>query len=69
MSRRVEPLSVIILTKDEEELVGRVIDHVDFADEFVVVDCGSTDRTRELAAARGARVIEQEWLGWPAERV
>ena len=65
---RLAPLSVIILTKDEEGFVGRVIDHVDFADEFVVVDCGSIDRTREVAAAMGARVVHQDWLGWPAQR-
>lgn len=62
------PLSVVVVTRDEEEFIGRVIDHIDFADEFVVVDCGSSDRTREVANARGAHVIEQEWLGWPAQR-
>ena len=63
-----EPLSVIILTRNEEDFVGRVMEHVDFADEFVIVDCGSDDRTREVASALGARVVEQEWLGWPAQR-
>jgi glycosyltransferase involved in cell wall biosynthesis len=63
-----EPLSVIILTRNEEDFVGRVMEHVDFADEFVVVDCGSDDRTREVASELGARVVEQEWLGWPAQR-
>ena len=62
------PLSVVVVTRDEEEFIGRVIDHIDFADEFVVVDCGSSDRTREVASARGAHVVEQEWLGWPAHR-
>jgi glycosyltransferase involved in cell wall biosynthesis len=32
------------------------------------VDCGSTDRTREVAAELGATVVEQEWLGWPEQR-
>jgi (heptosyl)LPS beta-1,4-glucosyltransferase len=63
-----EPLSVIILTRNEEDFVGRVMEHAGFADEFVVVDCGSEDRTREVASALGARVVEQEWLGWPAQR-
>ena len=62
------PLSVIVVTRDEEDLIGRAIEHVDFADEFVVVDCGSSDGTREVASALGARVVEQEWLGWPAQR-
>lgn len=62
------PLSVIILTKDEEEFIERCIRSVDFAAEFVVVDCGSTDRTRDLAARLGATVIDQPWLGWSAQR-
>lgn len=63
-----QPLSVIILTKDEEHFVRRAIEHVDFADEFVVVDSGSSDRTLEVAAELGATVVEQEWLGWPEQR-
>jgi (heptosyl)LPS beta-1,4-glucosyltransferase len=63
-----EPLSVIILTRNEEVFIGRVMEHVDFADEFVVVDSGSDDRTCEVASLLGARVVEQEWLGWPAQR-
>jgi (heptosyl)LPS beta-1,4-glucosyltransferase len=63
-----EPLSVIIPTRNEEDFVGRVMQHVDFADEFVVVDSGSEDRTPEVARGLGARVVEQEWLGWPAQR-
>ena len=68
MTDGLTPVSVIILTKNEEDYVGRAIRHVDFADEFVVVDCGSTDRTREVAEQAGARVVEQEWLGWPGQR-
>jgi (heptosyl)LPS beta-1,4-glucosyltransferase len=62
------PLSVVVVTRDEERFIGRLIDHIDFADEFVVVDSGSSDRTREVASAHGARVVEQDWLGWPAHR-
>jgi (heptosyl)LPS beta-1,4-glucosyltransferase len=62
------PISVVVLTKDEEDFIERCIDSVAFADEVVVVDSGSTDRTRELAAARGATVIEQPWLGWSNQR-
>lgn len=63
-----EPISVVILAKDEEELLPRAIGSVDFADELVVVDSGSTDRTREVAADLGATVVEQEFLGWPEQR-
>jgi glycosyltransferase involved in cell wall biosynthesis len=51
-------VTVVIPTKDEEGLIGQIIDAVrPFAAEILVVDGHSTDRTRELAAIAGARVI------------
>jgi glycosyltransferase involved in cell wall biosynthesis len=63
------PLSVLILAKNEEQLIGRCLDSVAFADDVVVVDSGSTDATRAIAASHGARVVDQEWLGWAKQRV
>jgi glycosyltransferase involved in cell wall biosynthesis len=60
-SRR--PLSVCIITRDEERNVAACLESVAFADEILVVDSESTDRTREIAAAHGARVIVQPFLG------
>ncbi len=63
MSRNV-PISVAVITLNEEKNIARCLDSVvDVADEIVVVDSLSTDRTREIAAERGARVIEQPFLG------
>lgn len=62
------PISVIVLTKNEEEFIERCIRSVLWADEVVVLDSGSTDRTREIATSLGANVYEQEWLGWSAQR-
>jgi glycosyltransferase involved in cell wall biosynthesis len=62
------PLSALILSKDEERHIERCIRSLSFADEVVVVDSGSTDRTLELARACGARVVEQEWLGYSGQR-
>jgi glycosyltransferase involved in cell wall biosynthesis len=51
-------VSVVIPTRDEEGLIGDIIDAVRrHATEILVVDGHSTDRTREIAAALGARVI------------
>lgn len=52
-------ISVAIMTYNEEANIGRTLEAVrDLADEIVVVDSYSTDRTRDIAASFGARVIE-----------
>jgi len=49
---------VCVPTRDEEGLVGEIIEAVKpYADEVLVVDGHSTDRTRDIAAEHGARVI------------
>jgi glycosyltransferase involved in cell wall biosynthesis len=57
-------LSVVVIARDEERNVGRCLDSVAWAEERIVVDAESADRTREVARARGARVIVQPWLGY-----
>ena len=54
-------ISVIIAALNEEEAITNVINSVpkDLADEIVVVDNGSKDRTAEFAKAAGARVITE----------
>jgi glycosyltransferase involved in cell wall biosynthesis len=62
------PISAVILTKNEERHIERCIRSVDFANEVVVVDSGSTDGTCDIARRCGARVVEQAWLGYSAQR-
>lgn len=51
-------VSVVIPTRDEEGLIGTIIEEVrPFADEILVIDGHSRDRTRDIAAASGARVV------------
>ena len=51
-------VTVVIPTKDEEGLIGEIVDAVQpHADEILVVDGHSRDQTREIAAAHGARVV------------
>ena len=57
-------VTVVIPTKDEEGLIGEIVDTVKpHADEVLVVDGHSRDRTRDIAAAHGARVIKDGGLG------
>src|SRR5919106_2762558 len=67
MSMSRPKLSVCIMAMNEEEKIGDCLRSVDFADEWVVVDSHSTDRTREVAASLGARVIERDWPGYIAQ--
>src|SRR5690606_40278628 len=52
-------LSACVITLDEADRIEACLDSLAFCDELVVVDSGSTDGTRERAAAKGARVIER----------
>ena len=56
-------LSVILITKNEAELVSQCLESVKWADEIVVVDSGSTDDTVAIAGRAGARV--EQAPGWP----
>lgn len=57
-------LSVVIIAFNEADNIARCIDSVrEIADEIVVVDSFSTDRTVEIAQAKGARVIQHIFEG------
>jgi glycosyltransferase involved in cell wall biosynthesis len=62
------PISLVVITYNEADTIARCLDSVDFAAEKIVVDCGSEDDTREVAMAHGARVVQQDWLGFGAQR-
>lgn len=61
-------LSVTIITRDEERDLPDCLASVAFADEIVVVDSLSRDRTCEIARAAGARVFERPWPGFAAQK-
>lgn len=57
-------LSVVIITFNEEENIGKCIDSVrQVVDEVVVIDSFSTDKTIEIAKAKGARIILHKFEG------
>ena len=58
-------LSICTITLNEEKDLPRALDSVrDVADEIVVVDCGSKDRTQEIAHERGAVIFYRAWTGY-----
>lgn len=62
-------LSVIIIALNEEQNIGDCLGSVSFADEIVVLDAGSVDRTLEFAAASGARVtVAADWRGFGVQK-
>src|SRR5579862_5426801 len=61
-------LSVAIITYNEEENLPHTLKSVRFADEVVVVDSGSTDRTVEIAKSFGAKVFVEKWKGFAAQK-
>lgn len=63
-----QPLSVVIITKNAASQLAACMESASFADETVVVDSGSDDGTAELAARRGARVLQQAWLGFGRQK-
>lgn len=55
-------LSVCLLTRNDGQHLERAIRSVEgIADEVIVVDTGSTDRSREIASDLGARMVQHEW--------
>ena len=61
-------VSVTIITRDEEADLAAALQSVAWADEILVVDSGSTDRTVEIARAAGARVVVRDWPGYVAQK-
>lgn len=61
-------ISATIITLNEESNIKAACESVAWADEVVVVDSNSTDATREIAKACGARVITNDWPGFGAQK-
>jgi len=56
-------ITVAVITKNEEKNIAKCLKSVQWADDIVVVDGFSTDRTAEIAKSLGARVIQHKFTG------
>ena len=64
------PLSIFIITKNEEDRIAAIINAVkNIADEVLVIDSGSQDKTCEIAAELGAKVIFNKWNGYGPQKI
>jgi glycosyltransferase involved in cell wall biosynthesis len=61
-------LTVAIVAMNEEANLGRTLASVRWADEIVLVDSGSTDRTCDIAREYGAKVITKSWEGFLVQK-
>jgi len=57
------PVSVIVMTKEEERNIAKCLRSVEGFDEVFVVDSDSTDRTCAIAGAMGAKIVRFRWNG------
>ncbi|MDQ3193272.1 MAG: glycosyltransferase family 2 protein [Bacteroidota bacterium] len=60
-----EPLSVVIITYNEEKNIARCLDTIrGISDDIVIVDSFSTDRTKEICEKEGVNFIQKVWKGY-----
>ena len=57
-------ISLCMIVKNEEQVLARCLDSVaDLMDEIIIVDTGSTDRTKEVAARYTDQIYDFTWIG------
>lgn len=61
-------ISAVIIAFNEAEKIADAIKSVAWADEVLLVDSESTDKTREIAESLGAKIIVQKWLGFSKQK-
>lgn len=61
-------LSVIIITKNEESHIAKCLESVKWADEIIVLDSGSTDKTVEICKQFTLHIFETDWQGFGIQK-
>jgi glycosyltransferase involved in cell wall biosynthesis len=62
------PVSVFIITKNEEEHIEKTLKSVSLFDEVILVDSGSTDSTLDIAKRYGAKIYTHSWQGYAKQK-
>jgi hypothetical protein len=62
------PISAVLIVKDGEAHLERVLEALAWCDDLLVLDSGSRDRTLEIARERGARIAHQDFLGYGRQK-
>lgn len=62
------PVTLMVITLNEENNIERCIQSVPFASEILIIDSGSQDKTCEMAKKSGARVLQHEWKGFGPQK-
>jgi glycosyltransferase involved in cell wall biosynthesis len=62
------PLSVAIITKNEEENIRQCLQSIEFAGQIVLVDSGSTDSTLRIASEFNCEIHSEEWRGFGPQK-
>ena len=62
------PISVVIITLNEEHNIQQCLDSVRLFNEIIIIDSGSTDQTIDIAEKHGAKVMHQDWLGFGPQK-
>ena len=62
------PVSILILTLNEETNIGACLDALAGFDDIVVFDSLSKDKTKDIALAKGARIVERPFDNWAAHQ-
>lgn len=68
MSATRTKLSALIITKNEAHHIRACLESLQWADEIIVVDSGSTDQTREICQELGAKVYLHDWPGFGIQK-
>ncbi len=62
-------ISAVIITKNEGKILGECLASLDWVDEIILLDSGSTDNTLEIAKAKGAKVYSNtDWPGFGKQK-